>query len=81
MSELNTVEAKVGYGIGRQMGEQLASSGIEGLGLDQVVLGLREAYGGKESQLTDMELHEAFEVIQLLKQMIRKFRKIIRISK
>jgi len=64
MSELNTVEAKVGYGIGRQMGEQLASSGIEGLGLDQVVLGLREAYEGKESQLTDMELHEAFEVIQ-----------------
>ena len=64
MSELNTVEAKVGYGIGRQMGEQLASSGIEGLGLDQVVLGLREAYEGKESSLTDMELHEAFEVIQ-----------------
>ncbi|MFG1490871.1 FKBP-type peptidyl-prolyl cis-trans isomerase [Oceanospirillum sp. HFRX-1_2] len=61
MSELNTVEAKVGYGIGRQMGEQLASSGIEGLGLDQVVLGLREAYEAKESQLTDMELHEAFE--------------------
>lgn len=64
MSELATVEAKVSYGIGRQMGEQLASSGIDGLELDHVAAGLREAFGGEESRLTDMELHEAFEVIQ-----------------
>lgn len=64
MSELATVEAKVSYGIGRQMGEQLASSGIDGLLLDQVALGLREAFEGAESRVTDMELHEAFEVIQ-----------------
>lgn len=64
MSELATVEAKVSYGIGRQMGEQLASSGIDGLELDQVALGLRESFEGTESRLSDMELHEAFEVIQ-----------------
>ncbi|OPX54165.1 FKBP-type peptidyl-prolyl cis-trans isomerase FklB [Oceanospirillum multiglobuliferum] len=64
MSELATVEAKVSYGIGRQMGEQLASSGIDGLLLDQVALGLREAFEGAESRVSDMELHEAFEVIQ-----------------
>ncbi|WP_440590221.1 FKBP-type peptidyl-prolyl cis-trans isomerase [Oceanospirillum sediminis] len=64
MSELATVEAKVSYGIGRQMGEQLASSGIDGLELDHVAAGLREAFEGADSRLTDMELHEAFEVIQ-----------------
>ena len=44
MSEVKfeTVEQKASYGIGLQMGQQLAGSGLEGLSVDAIAAGNRD---------------------------------------
>ena len=43
----NTVETQASYGIGFQMGQQLQSNPFEGLAIDAVVAGLKDAFGGQ----------------------------------
>lgn len=58
-----STEAKVSYGIGRQLGEQLAANPFDGLVVTAVQEGLADAFSGLESQVEESALHEAFQII------------------
>ncbi len=58
-----SVEQKVSYGIGRQMGDQLASQSFEGVDVAAVQAGLADALNGVESVVAQEELQQAFQVI------------------
>lgn len=58
-----TVEQKVSYGIGRQMGEQLSNNEIEGLEIDAVLNGLADALNGQPSAVPHDQLELAFQEI------------------
>lgn len=65
MSELKfeTIEQKASYGIGRQMGDQLASNSFEGVDLDAVTAGLRDSFDGAELAIEVSEIQGAFDEI------------------
>lgn len=64
MSEkFTTVEQQASYGVGRQLGEQLAANSFEGLDIPAVQAGLADAFEGKESVVSMEALHEAFTEI------------------
>ena len=58
-----TVEQKVSYGIGRQMGKQLADNPLDEVDIDAVAAGLRTGFSGEAGELTPEQLKEAFEEI------------------
>ncbi|GGF79078.1 FKBP-type peptidyl-prolyl cis-trans isomerase [Alteromonas lipolytica] len=61
MSDLfKTVETQASYGIGFQMGQQLQSNPFEGLDLDSVVAGLKDAFTGQAPQVDNDTLRNAF---------------------
>jgi len=66
MSELNlsTDEARVSYGIGRQLGDQLRENPPPGVSLDAVIAGIRDAFGGAASQVSPEALNASFKVIR-----------------
>ncbi|WP_419831925.1 FKBP-type peptidyl-prolyl cis-trans isomerase N-terminal domain-containing protein [Endozoicomonas atrinae] len=65
MSDIyKTMEERVSYGIGRQMGDQLASNPIAGLSIDAVLAGLADALNGVESAVSHEDLHVAFTEMQ-----------------
>jgi len=66
MSELNlsTDEARVSYGIGRQLGDQLRSNPVPGMTLDAILAGLSDAYAGSESRVPADALSASFQVIR-----------------
>lgn len=59
-----TESQRVSYGIGRQMGDQLASSNIPDLDLDAVAAGLRDAFNQQPSQVAEADLQAAFQNLQ-----------------
>lgn len=59
----NTIELRASYGVGRQMGEQLASNPFEGVDAEAVAQGVLDALHGKDSQVARPELEEAFRTI------------------
>jgi len=59
----STIELQGSYGIGYQMGQQLASNPFEGMELDAVVDGLKDAFQQNPSQVTDDQLRTAFNTI------------------
>lgn len=59
----STIELQGSYGIGYQMGQQLASNPFDGMDLSAVVAGVQDAFNGEESQVSDNELREAFNTI------------------
>ncbi len=61
--QYNTTELRVSYGVGRQMGEQLASNPFDGVDAQAVAQGVIDALTGKESQVARPELEEAFRII------------------
>jgi FKBP-type peptidyl-prolyl cis-trans isomerase FklB len=69
MSEQNlspiysTVELRASYGVGRQMGEQLASNPFEGVNAEAVAQGVMDALFHRESQVARADLEEAFRII------------------
>ena len=64
MSEkYSTIELQGSYGIGFQMGQQLASNPFEGMDLDAVAEGLKDAFNNEESKVTNDELRTAFNTI------------------
>jgi FKBP-type peptidyl-prolyl cis-trans isomerase FklB len=65
MSELQlaTQEQQASYGIGLQMGEQLASNPFEGLEIAAVSQGIADAFAGVESKVAHADLQAAFQVI------------------
>ncbi len=64
MSEKFKVNAdKASYGIGLQMGEQLKGNPFEGLNLNLVFEGMKDAFTGTEMQVEVTEIQAAFEEI------------------
>ncbi len=63
-SEITTKEQRVSYGIGRQMGDQLASNPFDGLEPELVARGLLESLAGEEVAVAPKDLEEAFAYIQ-----------------
>jgi len=61
--QLSTQEQQASYGIGLQMGEQLASNPFEGLEISAVAAGLADAFAGAESKVSREDLQAAFQVI------------------
>ncbi len=63
MSDITTAEQRVSYGIGRQMGDQLAANPFEGVDLDLVAKGLKDAFNGVASAVSHEDLDAAFKTI------------------
>jgi FKBP-type peptidyl-prolyl cis-trans isomerase FklB len=61
--QLSTQEQQASYGIGLQMGEQLASNPFDGLEISNVAAGIADAFAGAESKVSQEELQAAFQVI------------------
>ncbi len=59
-----TTEDRVSYGIGRQMGDQLASNPFEGVNSSIVAKGLIDAMENNQSVVSDEDLNAAFAVIR-----------------
>lgn len=66
MSELNlsTDEARVSYGIGRQLGDQIRDNPPPGVSLDALLAGLADAFNGKPSAVGADEMSTSFQVIR-----------------
>ena len=62
----STVERRVSYGIGLQMGDQLSNDPFEGLEIDAVLAGLSDALNGVERQVEPALLDAAFKEISEL---------------
>ena len=62
--KFTTVEQRASYGIGRQMGDQLADHPFKGMEFEAVLAGLNDALNGKASQVDGNAINEAFREIQ-----------------
>lgn len=63
MSKYETVELQASYGIGRQIGDQVASQPFDGLDADAVAQGVIDALNGNEMAVAVEDLRSAFGVI------------------
>ena len=62
-SDLSTNEAKASYGVGLQMGQQLANV-FNGLSLEAAIAGITDSFSGKDPQIPGEEINDAFQIIQ-----------------
>ena len=63
MSQYTTVEQQASYGIGSQIGDQVASNPFEGLDANAVAQGVVDALNGNEMAVSVEDLRAAFGVI------------------
>ncbi len=56
----STVESQASYGIGYQMGQQLQSNPFEGLDIEAVMAGVKDAFAGAAQQVDNNTLRDAF---------------------
>jgi len=65
MSEKNleSIEQRVSYGVGRQLGDQLRNNPFKAFDVNAVQAGLADALAGNESQVSDEKLNEAFSIV------------------
>ena len=65
MSETNleSIEQRVSYGVGRQLGDQLRNNPFKEFDVNAVQAGLADALAGSESQVSDELLNEAFAIV------------------
>lgn len=63
MSKLTTLEQHASYGIGLQMGQQLADNPFDGLDIAAVAAGLAAAFYGEEPEVSEDQIRQAFGVI------------------
>lgn len=61
--KFSTIEEQASYGVGRQLGEQLAANSFEGIDISAVQLGLSDAFEGKESIVAMQDMQVAFTEI------------------
>tara|TARA_B100000809_G_scaffold246617_1_gene274750 strand:+ start:712 stop:1329 length:618 start_codon:yes stop_codon:yes gene_type:complete len=65
MSEqFSTPQSQASYGIGRQLGEQLASNPFDGIDAAAVAAGVTDILAGIASQVSDEDLNAAFGLIR-----------------
>lgn len=62
--DLSTDEARVSYGIGRQLGGQLRDNPPPGVTLEAILAGLADAFNGADSRVPDDQLTASFRVIR-----------------
>lgn len=62
--DLSTDEARVSYGIGMQLGNQLRDNPPPGVSLPAVLAGLADAFAGLETQVAPDALNASFQVIR-----------------
>ncbi|MBV7317423.1 FKBP-type peptidyl-prolyl cis-trans isomerase [Shewanella sp. NIFS-20-20] len=70
--QFTTVEQQASYGVGRQMGEQLAANPFEGIDIAAVQAGLADAFEGKDSQVAMEDLQVAFTEISRRLQLVQE---------
>jgi FKBP-type peptidyl-prolyl cis-trans isomerase FklB len=63
MSDYSTLEKKVSYGLGRQLGDQLLANPFNGLDIGAVSAGLKDAFEGADFAVSRGELDAAFKEI------------------
>jgi len=65
MSEvkLESIEQRVSYGVGRQLGDQLVNNPFKEFDITAIQAGIADALAGTASQVSDELLNEAFSVI------------------
>ena len=63
MSQYDTIEKQASYGIGRQMGDQLARQPFDGLDVSSIQQGLADALAGLEFAVDVDSINEAFQEI------------------
>ncbi|MCC5451172.1 FKBP-type peptidyl-prolyl cis-trans isomerase [Rheinheimera sp. UJ51] len=63
MSKFTTLEQHASYGIGLQMGQQLADRPFDGLDITAVAAGLAAAYNEEAPEVTEDQVRAAFTVI------------------
>jgi len=65
MSEqvFETTEQRASYGIGRQMGDQLAQGSFDGVDVDAVITGLRDSFAGEGLRVPAEQIQSAFNEI------------------
>ncbi len=61
--KFETVEQKASYGIGIQMGQQLAGSGLEGLNVDAIAAGIATALTGAQPSVEIDEINQALQAM------------------
>jgi len=62
-NKLETIEQRVSYGVGRQLGDQLRNNPFKDFDVSAVQAGLADAIANTESQVSDEDLNEAFGVV------------------
>ena len=63
MSKYTTLEQHASYGIGLQMGQQLADNPFDGLDINAVAAGVIAAYTEQDAEVSDEQIRAAFGVI------------------
>ncbi|NQZ81396.1 MAG: FKBP-type peptidyl-prolyl cis-trans isomerase [Colwellia sp.] len=61
--KFESIEQRVSYGVGRQLGDQLRNNPFKDFDISAVQAGLADAIGNVTSQVSDEALNEAFSVI------------------
>lgn len=61
--QLETLEQKASYGIGRQMGDQLAQQPFEGMDVNAISAGIADSLAGAAMRVEVSEIQEAFNVV------------------
>ena len=64
MSKYNTDALKVSYGVGRQLGTQLRAQPFEGLNVEAIANGVKDAFEGIDDAIPADQMQAAFEAIR-----------------
>lgn len=62
-NKFETIEQRVSYGVGRQLGDQLRNNPFKEFDVTAVQAGLADALAGADSQVSEQDLNEAFAVV------------------
>ena len=71
--EFTTVDERASYGIGRQVGEQLASQPFAGISTKAVIAGIADVLDGNPSQVSDEDIKSAID--ELNKKLVKEEKK------
>ncbi|MDC0598417.1 FKBP-type peptidyl-prolyl cis-trans isomerase [Gammaproteobacteria bacterium] len=59
--KFTSIDERASYGVGRQMGEQLASQPFDGMQVDSVLEGIADSLAGRPSQVSDADMRVAID--------------------
>lgn len=62
-NKFESIEQRVSYGVGRQLGDQLRNNPFKGFDISAVQAGLADALTNATSQVSDEQLNEAFSIV------------------